>query len=213
MIATALGAPLDPHVAAVVSGITTKIDGCRTDGYSLMAHSLNVAHSASLLAYAAGLGEHAAGSAWLAGFLHDAGKVDVPEYIHFKPGALTETERALMREHPVIGAEYLAGLGMPEIAGAVRYHHERLDGSGYPEGLAGDEIPVLARLVAVVDTYWAWKERRCYREAFAHEAAAGVVIADAERGLLDFGFSNLLLRFSEVDLTSRLAGTSCAAGR
>jgi ribonuclease P protein subunit RPR2 len=98
--------------------------------------------------------------------LHDIGKVAIPDAILYKPGALTDKERALMAQHPLIGAEIVRGI---EFLGAatevVRSHHERWDGGGYPDGLAGERIPVHARVFSVADVLDALTTERPYRPA------------------------------------------------
>ena len=96
--------------------------------------------------------------------LHDIGKVAMPDAILFKPGALTDEERALMARHPVVGAEIMDGIEfLQEAAKVVRSHHERWDGSGYPDGLAGEAIPITARVFAVADVLDALTTDRPYR--------------------------------------------------
>jgi HD-GYP domain-containing protein (c-di-GMP phosphodiesterase class II) len=98
--------------------------------------------------------------------LHDVGKVAIPDGILHKGEALADTERQLMRRHPVIGAEIVGGVPFLErAAGIVRTHHERFDGSGYPDGLAGEDIPLAARIFAVADALDAITTDRPYRPA------------------------------------------------
>jgi diguanylate cyclase (GGDEF)-like protein len=107
----------------------------------------------------------------LAGILHDVGKVGIPSSIVMKPGPLTPAEWDEMRKHPEIGASMLEGVGMPELAEWIHDHHERPDGRGYPRGLAGDEVPVEARILAVADAYEAMTNDRVYRPALGPGAA------------------------------------------
>jgi HD-GYP domain-containing protein (c-di-GMP phosphodiesterase class II) len=101
----------------------------------------------------------------LAALLHDVGKLRVPREILRKPGPLTESEERLMRNHPVWGAELVAGVpGLQAVALIVRHHHEWVDGSGYPGKLSGVHIPVASRIMAVCDAYGAMTESRPYRE-------------------------------------------------
>ncbi|MHB8791992.1 MAG: CHASE4 domain-containing protein [Thermoleophilia bacterium] len=102
--------------------------------------------------------------------LHDIGKIGVPDSILQKPGKLDKSEWRLMKKHPDIGAQILAPV--PRLAGAtgiVRHHHERYDGGGYPDGLAGEDIPFGARILTVVDSYSAMIDERVYKHAFTHE--------------------------------------------
>ena len=114
-----------------------------------------------------------------AGALHDVGKVHTPRDILNKPGRLTDEEFALVKRHPVDGAEMLSGIGDPEITAMVRHHHERLDGAGYPDGLSGDEIPLGARIIAVADTFDAMTSSRSYRRACSHSKALAVLSEEA----------------------------------
>lgn len=112
--------------------------------------------------------------------LHDIGKIAVRESILLKTGPLQRDEWAEMREHPVVGARMIEGI--PYLAPAipiVLYHHERWDGSGYPDGLQGEEIPVQARLLAVADTYDAMTSHRPYRKALPHSVAYETIIGEA----------------------------------
>src|SRR3954454_19452263 len=108
----------------------------------------------------------------LCGLVHDIGKIGLPAGLLEKPGALTLEERRLMETHPEIGERILANVDdYAEIAGIVRHHHERFDGNGYPDGLASDEIPLLARVIAVADAYNAMTSDRPYREAMPSRVA------------------------------------------
>jgi len=101
-----------------------------------------------------------------AALLHDIGKIGIPDQILFKPGLLTEREWVVMRQHPEIGARILRTIhGLSEVARLVLAHHERYDGSGYPYGLSGENIPMGARILAVVDAYGAMVVERVYRSA------------------------------------------------
>jgi putative nucleotidyltransferase with HDIG domain len=98
--------------------------------------------------------------------LHDIGKVAIPDAILYKPSALTKEERDLMARHPSIGAEIVAGIEfLEEAAEVVRHHHERWDGTGYPDGLRGEEIPIAARVFSVADVFDALTTDRPYRPA------------------------------------------------
>ena len=112
--------------------------------------------------------------------LHDIGKVAIPDAILYKPGALTDEERALMARHPVIGAEIVGEIEfLDEAAEVVRSHHERWDGGGYPDGLAGEEIPLAARVFAVADVLDALTSDRPYRPASPISAVRELINAES----------------------------------
>jgi HD-GYP domain-containing protein (c-di-GMP phosphodiesterase class II) len=109
---------------------------------------------------------------WRGVLLHDIGKMGVPDHILHKPGPLDEEEWAVMRQHPVFAYEMLQSIDYLKPALTIpHYHHERWDGSGYPEGLKGDDIPLEARIFAVVDAYDALTSDRPYRDAWPEEKA------------------------------------------
>lgn len=108
----------------------------------------------------------------LAAFLHDIGKIGTPDAILMKPGALTTEERRIVQLHSERGARMLAGISdMQDVAAVVRHHHENFDGTGYPEGLSGAQIPLHARIIHVTDAYDAMTNPRPYREAIGHAEA------------------------------------------
>jgi putative nucleotidyltransferase with HDIG domain len=148
-------------------------------------HSERVAALARALALRAGLPRGRAETIAQAGLLHDLGKIAVPERILTKAGPLISEEWALMRRHPVAGAQIVSPLEFfDEGAVIVRHHHERQDGSGYPDGLAGESIPLGARIVAIADVYDALTSERPYRPALSHREALAWLDAAAGR-LLD----------------------------
>ena len=155
------------HLAAVL--VLAEALDMRDTGTSR--HSQTVGRYAKLLARELGLGDAGVERVHLAGVLHDVGKVGIPDSILQKPGALDDGEWAEMRKHPELGARILSGANLEDISGWVLAHHERPDGRGYPQGLAGDEIPVAARILAVADAYEAMTTDRVYKAAIDHDAA------------------------------------------
>ena len=110
--------------------------------------------------------------AHLCGLVHDIGKIGLPDGLLDKPGALTLAERRLMETHAEIGEHILARIdGYTEIAKIVRHHHERWDGQGYPDQLAGESIPLLSRIICVADAYIAMTSKRPYRDAMPSRVA------------------------------------------
>ena len=120
---------------------------------------------------------NAEGQALFAGaLLHDIGKLAVPEYILNKPGKLTEAEFAKMKIHPTVGGDILRRVNFPyPVEDVVRYHHEKWDGSGYPKGLRGEGIPLVARIISVVDFYDATRCDRPYRKGMKREESLGLL--------------------------------------
>ena len=116
----------------------------------------------------------------LAALLHDVGKIGTPDSILLKPAALTAAEQAVVRLHAERGARVLAAVPeMEEVAAAMRHHHENYDGTGYPDGLAGEKIPLAARVIRVADAYDAMTSPRPFRDAFGHEAAVAELLHEA----------------------------------
>jgi diguanylate cyclase (GGDEF)-like protein/putative nucleotidyltransferase with HDIG domain len=153
----------------VAQGLIDLIDA--KDPYTAE-HSQQVASLALLLADHIGLSSRERHALWLGGLLHDVGKLSIRDDILRKPGLLTPSEWIEMRQHPTRGGELIdALLDMREIAEIVRCHHERFDGSGYPHGLIGEEIPALARAVAVVDAFSAMVHDRPYRKGLTGDEA------------------------------------------
>jgi putative two-component system response regulator len=118
------------------------------------------------------------------GYLHDVGKVGVADAILLKPGRLTPEEVKAMQQHPIIGDRLCGDLKLLRLVRPiVRSHHERIDGSGYPDGLSDGAIPLLAQITAIVDVYDALTTERPYRAALTPEAALQHLVAETERGL------------------------------
>ncbi len=143
------------------------------------------AHCQNLASYAVGLGlrlgleSTAVDELRMGALLHDVGKIGVPDSILLKPAPLTDQEFDLIRQHPDIGANIIAGIRRLEpVSRIVRAHHERVDGNGYPAGLAGDQIPFNARVIAVVDTFIALTEDRPYRSALSSAEAFEILRQD-----------------------------------
>jgi diguanylate cyclase (GGDEF)-like protein/putative nucleotidyltransferase with HDIG domain len=112
--------------------------------------------------------------------LHDIGKLGVPEYVLLKPGRLTEEEFEKIKKHPEIGAAILDPVEFPwPVVPVVKSHHERWDGTGYPEGLKGEEIPLIARILAVADVYDAMTSHRSYRNAWPHDKVIEIITTEA----------------------------------
>ncbi|VDN47282.1 Metal dependent phosphohydrolase (fragment) [Petrocella atlantisensis] len=133
-----------------------------------------------------------------AAYFHDIGKLNIPEEILSKPSKLTEEEYEIIKKHPQIGYEYLNGIGVEEIQDTALYHHERMDGEGYPMGFYGDQIPVEARIVAIADVYDALTSDRPYREAMCHEDAIRLMKND--KGAFDQKYLVCFINTFEYDM-------------
>jgi HD-GYP domain-containing protein (c-di-GMP phosphodiesterase class II) len=151
------------------------------DGYTHR-HSERVAALAVRLGQQLGLSKDVSGSLELSGLLHDVGKIGVPDAILNKPDKLTAAEFAEMRKHPVHGAQILGNIKsrrVSELLPGVKYHHERWDGQGYPEGLKGEDIPLLGRILAVADVLDALTSDRAYRTAMTLDEVVAMLQAQA----------------------------------
>src|SRR5258707_2673150 len=164
--------------------------------------NLRNGHSERLVAYAEqlgevlGLGNDDLHELRIASWLHDIGKIKVPESILLKPGPLDAEERRIMQEHPIIGETICAPLkSLRRILPVIRHHHEKMDGSGYADGLRGKAIPLKARILQIADIYDALTTNRPYRGALPHDEALEILSSEAEKGWLD---SSVVLKFLRI---------------
>jgi putative nucleotidyltransferase with HDIG domain len=147
--------------------------------------------------------------AW-GGLLHDIGKIGVPEPVLGKRDSLTPDEQAVMRAHPTTGAEILRGVSfLDEAAKAVRHHHERWDGNGYPDALAGEEIPLVARIVGAADTFDACTSERPYQPAMPISQALAI-LARLRGAQLDPAVHDALVRVIRRRVEARPAAAAAA---
>ncbi|MCJ7626397.1 MAG: HD-GYP domain-containing protein, partial [Anaerolineaceae bacterium] len=146
-------------------------------------HQKRVAELAAAIASEMNLSEHQVEGIRMAGFIHDLGKIQVPAEILSKPGQLSELEFSLIKSHPQVGYDLLKDIEFPwPIADIILQHHEKMNGSGYPQGLKGDEIKLEARILAVADIIEAMSSHRPYRPALGIEKALEQIRKD--RGAL-----------------------------
>lgn len=130
-----------------------------------------------------GMSEPDVRALWQAGILHDIGKISIPDRILLKPGPLTHEERLVMREHPIRGEDICRPLrSLAPVLPLIRHHHERLDGTGYPDGLEGDKIPAAAKVLQVVDVFDALISRRPYKPALPEDEALAILDQEIARG-------------------------------
>ena len=151
----------------IVQSLAQAIDA--KDAYT-NGHSSRVAEYARAIAARKGYSFSRQNEIYVTGLLHDVGKIGVPDEIINKPGRLTPEEYEIIKTHPVTGEKILHSIReRPELAVGARWHHERYDGTGYPDGLAGNAIPEIARIIAVADAYDAMTSRRSYRDVLPEE--------------------------------------------
>src|SRR5712672_815208 len=159
-------------------------------------HSSRMAEHAVELGKVEGLAEQELQELRIACLLHDVGKVAVPDRILMKPGRLTAEETEIVRQHPVVGERICAPLkSLRRILPVIRHHHERIDGSGYPDGLRGEQIPLMARILQIADIYDALITDRPYRDALSSEQALETLNREAGYGWLD---DSLVVKFSQI---------------
>ncbi len=120
------------------------------------------------------------------GMLHDIGKITIPDAILSKPGKYTPEEFAVMKNHPQLGCDICAKIpSMQDALPLIRHHHEKLDGTGYPDGLAGKQVAALVRVVTIVDIYDALRSRRSYKEAFSIDKSFEIMWDEVAKGWWD----------------------------
>jgi putative two-component system response regulator len=162
-------------------------------------HSVRVASYAKEIARRMGKGEQEQDTVYYIGLLHDIGKIGIPDTIINKPDKLTIEEYELIKEHPAIGADILKDMTeIPEASIGAHWHHERYDGKGYPDGLAGDEIPEYARIIGVADAYDTMSSKRSYRDVLPQD----VVRKEIEAGRntqFDPAIADILLQMIDED--------------
>ena len=162
------------HLMELANSLAGAIDA--KDPYT-KGHSTSVSRYSEALARAINLPEDEVQRIKLGALLHDVGKIGIPENVLKKPGKLDNDEWQIMKQHPVIGAEKVLAPNeaLRDLIPIVKYHHEHIDGSGYPENLKGDEIPLAAKIVAVADTYHALISDRPYRKGMSVEKACEIL--------------------------------------
>ncbi len=166
------------HLAEIATSLAGAIDA--KDPYT-KGHSTSVSRYSEALARAINLPEAEIEQISLGALLHDVGKIGIPENVLRKTSNLSDDEWRIMKQHPVIGAEKVLRPNpvLRELIPIVKYHHERIDGKGYPEGLKGDEIPLSARIVAIADTFHALVSDRPYRKGMPLDKACEILMDGA----------------------------------
>jgi putative two-component system response regulator len=171
-------------------------------------HADRVTHYAMSLAEVLGVPDVEKDVLRRGALLHDIGKISIPDAILNKPGALAPSEYEIIKQHPTLGVEIVKPLqSLQDVLPLIRWHHERLDGRGYPDGLSGEKIPFLVRVLSVADVYDALSSERPYRPAMPHEQCLEIMRGDAESGGLDpILVENFIRLPAEVFGTSNLRG-------
>ena len=185
----------------VVHSLADAIDA--KDAYT-KGHSGRVADYSREIAKRFGYSAERQEEIYMMGLLHDVGKIGVPDEVINKPGKLTDEEFAKIKTHPGRGAKILENIKeMPKLATGARWHHERYDGRGYPDGLAGENIPEEARIIAVADAYDAMTSHRSYRDVIPQEVVKG----EFEKGSgtqFDPRFAAIMLEIIKEDVDYKL---------
>jgi putative two-component system response regulator len=176
-------------------------------------HCERLAFISLALGMAMGLDRQQLLTLYRGGFLHDIGKVGIPDSILFKPGKLTAEEWMVMRSHTTRGEEICRPLdSLRPVLPVIRSHHERMDGTGYPDNLRGDQIPLLARIVQVADIYDALISARPYKPALAPAEALKIIREETDRGWRDPDVVGVFFRLHEK-VISRIADYTSGADR
>ncbi len=182
--------------AHIVRALAEAIDA--KDTYT-NGHSGRVAMYAREIARLYGYSEEQLNDIYIMGLLHDVGKIGVPDTVINKPAKLTDEEFDLIKQHPVKGYKILENIKeMPQLANGARWHHERFDGKGYPDGLSGEDIPEEARIIAVADSYDAMTSRRSYRDPLSQEKVREE-IARCSGTQFDPKFADIMLKMIDMD--------------
>lgn len=162
-------------------------------------HSTRVADYSREIARRAGFSKEAQDNIYMMGLLHDVGKIGIPDAIINKPAKLTDEEYSIIQNHPVMGAKILKNITeFPKLSTGARWHHERYDGKGYPDGISGEDIPVEVRIIAVADAYDAMSSRRSYRDGLPQTQ----VRAEVQKGKgtqFDPVFAEIMLTMIDED--------------
>ncbi|MBO4375508.1 MAG: response regulator [Lachnospiraceae bacterium] len=180
----------------VVKALSGAID--EKDTYT-NGHSTRVAEYAKRISERAGYSNEKQEEIYMMGLLHDVGKIGIPDAIINKPAKLSDEEFGIIQNHPVMGARILKNITeFPQFVTGARWHHERYDGNGYPDGLKGESIPEEARIIAVADAYDAMTSRRSYRDILPQEVVRGE-LKKGRATQFDPAFADIMLEMMDED--------------
>ena len=167
--------------------------------HNMAGHCERLSHIAVAMGVVMGLERTSLLALYSGGYLHDVGKVGIPDSILFNPGPLTADEWVIMRSHTTRGEEICRHLkSLQPVLPIIRNHHERFDGSGYPDGLRGTHIPLLARVIQIADIYDALTSRRSYKPAYSPAKALEIILDETGRGWRDPQIVDLFLRLHKA---------------
>ncbi len=167
-------------------------------------HSKRVAGYAREIARRYGYSEKQLEDIYMMGLLHDVGKIGIPDAVINKPAKLSRDEFEIIMNHPVLGARILKTITeMPKLATGARWHHERFDGTGYPDGLRGHDIPEEARIIAVADAYDAMSSRRSYRDILSQEMVRQEIV-NGRGSQFDPMFADIMLAMMDEDVSYKM---------
>ena len=188
---------LERMAMQIVKALSGAIDA--KDTYT-NGHSTRVADYSREIAKRAGFSQTMIADIYMMGLLHDVGKIGIADTIINKPSKLTDEEYAVIKSHPVMGEKILKNITeFPKLLIGARWHHERYDGKGYPDGIAGKDIPVEARIIAIADSYDAMSSKRSYRDALPQE----MVRSEVEKGKgtqFDPEFAEIMISMIDEDV-------------
>lgn len=181
----------------IVQSLSSSID--EKDTYT-SGHSVRVAEYSKEIARRLGRSEEEQKEIYMTGLLHDVGKIGVPDAIINKPSRLSDDEYNMIKNHPVMGARILKNITeLPKLVTGARWHHEHYDGTGYPDGLSGIEIPEPARIVAVADAYDAMTSKRSYRDVLTQEYVRGE-LEEGKGTQFDPEFADVMIQMIDEDV-------------
>ena len=192
---------LEKMAAQTVKALADAIDA--KDTYT-NGHSTRVADYSKEIARRAGFSEAIQNDIYMMGLLHDVGKIGIPNAIINKPSKLTDEEFDVIKNHPILGEKILKNITeFPRLLIGARWHHERYDGMGYPDGIAGEKIPIEARIIAIADSYDAMTSKRSYRDNLPQ----AVVRTEVEKGKstqFDPKFAEIMLSMIDEDVDYKM---------
>lgn len=167
-------------------------------------HSERVAAYSKEIARRMGMSEQEQEKIYVMGLLHDIGKIGVPDLIINKPGKLTDEEFAMIKKHPSIGKDILENISeFPDISVGAKCHHEKYDGTGYPDGIGGENIPLLARIIGIADAYDAMSSKRSYRDVLPRDVIRNEIVKG--RGMqFDPKCADIMLQMIDEDAEYRM---------